>query len=433
MRHRALAPLILFSVCAVVYLAVLGERALSPSPNNHFVHLADGWLHGQLSILGDRPPGNNDWALYEGRWFVSFPPFPAVLLTPFVAIWGTAVLDRLIWALVAAAGPALLFVLLRALRQRDDVNRSLRDVWLLSGLFAFGTVFFFVAVQGSVWFAAHVVATSLLVLYVLFGLEARRPVLAGLVLGLCFMTRASTAFACVFFALEICRAHRRENAPALDLDAWPPRLALRYLAGVDWPRALRAAGLFAAPILVIGALAMWHNHARFDDPFVFGHEHLQVGWRTRIERWGLFNYHYLPKNLAIFWASLPWLSAQAPHVTVSAHGLALWFTTPNLLWTLWPRRIDARLVSLYAAVIVVGLIDLAYQNSGWVQFGYRFSLDYMPFLFVALLLGGRRFGPGFHLLAAFAVAVNLFGAITFDRAWEYYDVERSQTRIFQPD
>ena len=62
----------------------------------------------------------------------------------------------------------------------------------------------------------------------------------------------------------------------------------------------------------------------------------------------------------------------------------------------------------------VALLDLLYQNSGWIQFGYRFSLDYSVSLFALLALGGRRFGVGFRALLRWRCAVNLFGAITFD-------------------
>ena len=50
------------------------------------------------------------------------------------------------------------------------------------------------------------------------------------------------------------------------------------------------------------------NYARFHDPrpWAFGHEYLTVGWQTRIRRWGLFSYHFLPRNLGVMLASLPW-------------------------------------------------------------------------------------------------------------------------------
>jgi hypothetical protein len=79
------------------------------------------------------------------------------------------------------------------------------------------------------------------------------------------------------------------------------------------------------------------------------------------------------------------------------------------------------------------LLDLCYQNSGWIQFGHRFSLDYAAVLIVLLALGGRRFGRGFHALVIAGVVVNLFGALTFDRMPAFYHRDLSQRTIFQPD
>jgi hypothetical protein len=433
MARRAALPAALFVFCALVYVLVLGERAWTPSPDNHFVHLAESFLEGQLSVLGYDPPGNNDWARYEGTWYVSFPAFPALVIAPAVAIFGTATLDRLFWAMIAALAPALLYVLLRRLSERGLGVRTPRENLVLALLFAFGTVFFYSAVQGTVWFAAHMVAVNLLILMMLFGFEARRPMLAGLCLGLCFLTRTTTALGALFFAVEAIAAHRRTDRPLTPSLDHPLRIAARYVADADLPKVLKSYALFALPVLCAIGVQLWMNAARFDDPLTFGHEYLQIKWRGRIETWGLFDYHYLSKNLAVFLASLPWLSSEAPHIKVSLHGLALWFTTPNLLLVLWPKRVDVATVSLALPALLICLLNLCYQNSGWIQFGYRFALDYMPMLIVLLALGMRRFGPIFYTCMALAVAINAFGAFTFDRAWQFYDNDRTQNRLFQPD
>jgi hypothetical protein len=447
MARRAALPCAIFVVCALVFTLTLGARALEPSHNNHFVHLAQSFLHGQLAVLGDRPPGTNDWALYEGRWYVSFPAFPAVVIMPAVAIWGEATLDRLFWAILAGLAPALLFVLLRRLSERGVSTRGLGENLLLTGLFAFGTVFFFVAVQGEVWFAAHVVASSLMVLFLLCALDLNgsaevpgrrrgqpglRPVLAGVCLGLSFLTRTTTLLAALVFLVEALRTYRRSDI-ILPADAHPLRVAAAYVRSADLPRVVRACALFSVPIVIAIGVQLWMNDARFDDPLTFGHEFLQVKWRGRIEKYGLFDYHYLGKNLGVALASLPWFTSEAPYVKISLHGLALWVTTPNLLWLLWPRRVDARLVGLMLGAFAIALLNLCYQNSGWVQFGYRFALDYMPLLIVLLALGGRRFGPGFAMCAVLAVVINAFGAATFDRSWRFYDNDRTQNRVFEPD
>jgi hypothetical protein len=434
MRHKAYAPLLIFIASATAYILVLGKLALEPSPNNHFVHLARSFLHGQLSLVGNTPPGTNDWARYEGTWFVSFPAFPAVVILPAVAIWGTATPDRLFWAILAGLAPALLYMLLRELSERGESERSAIDNLTLALLYAFGSVYFFVAVQGTVWFAAHVVASTLIVLYVWFGLSVRRPLWSGLALGLCFLTRTTTALLVVWFVIEALRTHRKPGLVSVPSpSASPPLKALHFVRSADLGRVAITGVIFALPILACIAVQLWMNETRFDDPLTFGHEHLEIRWKGRIEKWGLFSYHYLSKNLAVFLASMPWLSADPPYVKISLHGLALWVTTPGLLWALWPRRWDARMVGLAMAALCVATLNLCYQNSGWVQFGYRFALDYLPLVFVLLALGARRFGPGFYACAMFALVINAFGAFTFGRNNAFYDNDSTQNRLFQPD
>lgn len=448
---RAALPAAIFALTALVYALVLGPRAAGPSENNHFVHLAESWLNGQLAQLGDRPPGYNDWACYDvelesvcrgdaftrvresQRWYVSFPPFPAAVILPAVVLFGRDFSDPLFWALFAGLAPALLYVLLRRLREEGVSERGVREDLFLVAVFAFGSVYFSTAVQGSVWFAAHVVASALLVLFFLFGIGARRPFWAGLVLGLCFLTRPSTYPFALFFLFEAMRVSRLPDAASASDDASVWRKLAVWVRGVRWRPVLRASAIFALPIVACGAVAMWMNEARFGDPFDFGHEYLVIRWRPRIEKWGLFNYHYLGKNLAVLLASVPWFSAAEPYVRISRHGLALWVTSPNLLPALWPKKMSALMVALFVSTALVAVLDLCYQNSGWVQFGYRFSLDYMPALILLLALSGRRFGWGALSVLVLAIAINAFGAITFDRAQVFYDDDNSQERLFQPD
>ncbi len=431
---RLRLPALVFVVCAGCYVATLGPRARGTSDNAHFVHLANSFLHGQLSVVGNRPPGDNDWAQFGGRWYVSFPPLPALVILPAVAIWGTAVWDRLFWAIFAGLGPGLVFVLLRRLRESGRSERTLRDDLAFTALFAFGSVYYYTAVQGTVWFAAHVVACPLIALYLLCALDARRPLLAGLLLGLCFLTRPTTLLLGVVFAVEALQASRHASAPPpLAADASVPSRLVAWLRGVQLRPALIRCVWFALPLLLVGGVAMWFNKARFDDPFEFGHNFLTVRWRGRIDKWGLFNYHFLAKNLSVFLAGLPWLSATAPYLRISRHGLALWLTTPQYLGVLWPKRESVTTIALALGAAAVALLDLCYQNSGWIQFGYRFSLDYSVLLVALLALGGRKLGPAFYALLVFACAVNLFGAITFDRVERFYDPDGTQSVMFQPD
>src|SRR5207302_8976294 len=113
-RYRV--DLILFPAALAAYAlssdGLLAHQSLAP----HFVYQADEFLHGQLHLTMAQPPNLNDWVLQGGRWYVSFPPFPAVLMMPFVALQGLSFNDVAFTLFFAAANVSLLYRLLRRLQ-----------------------------------------------------------------------------------------------------------------------------------------------------------------------------------------------------------------------------------------------------------------------------------------------------------------------------
>jgi hypothetical protein len=416
-KRRVLLAVGVYALCTAAFFACAPrEHITEHTQYNHYALLADSWLHGRLD-LGHQPPAytqNNDFAQYQGRWYVTFPPFPAVLLLPWAKMAGVPenLRDGQVWLWFAGIGPSLLFLAFEKLRRMGEHRHAEKTSLALAGLFAFGTVYFFSAVQGTVWFAAHVVTVALAALYLLVALEAAHPVTAGVAVGLVLLTRPPMLLIGVFFALECWRMH-------------PGR----------WSTLARKLALFSLPVATLGAAYLLYNRARFGNPFAFGHELLAVNWHGRIQKWGLFSYHYLARNLGIVLTSLPYVNKTAPHVQINTHGLALWLTTPVYLWLLWPKRTGWIFWSLLATAAPIMLADLLYQNSGWLQFGYRFSNDFAVFLFAMLAVGGFRLGRRFWAAGLIGVAVNTFGALTFDRHGfeKYYYSEGSQNVIYQPD
>ncbi len=419
----------LFAIGLVVYGALswgrLGQTSVAPQ----YLYQADAWLHGKTSI--DPPLRDADWAKVEtvvlddgsevsGRrlttrpmfhtlggdelpvnrvkrslgmaWYVSFPPVPSLLMLPSAIVAGRAGNDVIPTLLVAAMILPLALLLLRRLADAKLSQRTLHeDLWLVATL-AFGSVLFFSAVQGSVWFTAQIVGVALALVYAWASIEAKRPIVAGLALGAAALTRTPMAFMVPLFAFE----------------AW------RVAAG-DRRVLLRTLARFAAPIAVLAIAGMIYNAVRFGSPTEFGHTYLDVIQQRLIERHGLASYHYLARNLAAAFTLLPELADRSPYIQVGGHGLAIWFTTPVLLFLLWPRDRPPIHRALWITIVCVALPSLFYMNSGWVQFGYRFSLDYIVFLIMLLAVGGRPLGRVAHVLIAIGIAINLFGAVTFGR------------------
>jgi hypothetical protein len=57
---------------------------------------------------------------------------------------------------------------------------------------------------------------------------------------------------------------------------------------------------------------------------------------------------------------------------------------------LWFGRKDKFILACWAAILPTALMLFTFAGTGWAQFGYRFQLDFMPFLF---LLTAYAMGP----------------------------------------
>lgn len=442
LRYRA--HLALFALSLAVFAAIAGDRLRRASPDPHFALQATAWLNGRLDIpsypagaddpakveevklddgsvrRGRRIPRLKIFRAYGGEelpltrvketvrtlLFVSFPPFPAVLMLPQAKIHGERANDVAFTVILAAFVPPIFLLVLGRLRHEGHSPRTPgEDVWITLAL-TFGTVFFFCAVQGRVWYTAHIVGVLLATIYAWAAIGAARPLAAGVALALAFVTRTPMLFMAPLFLFEAWRTSGGVGALTVP--------------GPERRRLVRRVLTFGTPILVVGLLAAWHNHARFGEWAEFGHNYLAVRQQAQIEVHGLLSPFYLARNLAVAFTLLPTILPKSPWLSISGHGLAIWFTSPFLVLLLWPRAKGPLHRPLWITVACVAAFSLAYQNSGWVQFGYRFLLDYAVFLLMLLAIGGRPLTRPTKALIVIAIAVNLFGAITFNRANKLY-------------
>jgi hypothetical protein len=438
LKRKLLFSLLIFTTTFSILAGLSWKRVLGPSKNNHFAYLADSWLNKRLDMRV-KPPHGNDWARVEslelkngkklrGTWwitkgkdifrttkgefikisrgdirrrsykyYVSFPPIPALLMVPFVAIWGTEFNDVLFTLLFASLNPILLWLLLGKLRKDGYHSRSDKDIISLLVLAVFGTVYLFSAIRGEVWYTAHIIGITFLLSYLL-ALFHKKFFLAGLALGAGFLTRT----------------------PLLMASLLVPILLFQQNGIKDFKKSIKPVLLFSFPMAVALISIMVLNWLRFDNVFEFGHNYLQIRWRYRIEKYGLFSVEYISRNLSVALTLLPRISTKFPFVQISPHGMALWLTTP-LFFTLIRFRGRHKLFIPFMLVLVpIMLMVLSYQNSGFVQFGFRFSLDFMPLLILLLAFDKWKFGKLYYAFLVWGIAVNIFGAVTFSRFSSFY-------------
>jgi hypothetical protein len=396
-NQTLLIGVVLFVVALSVYWAT-GEG--HPNWYDYYVRLSDAFLHGRLYVL-DHPSWLNELVPNPSGqgWYVVYPPLPAVVMMPLVAIWGLSLNQTLVSIFAGALAVVVAFFVARDLlkKPQDQPQPFQRTYVWLAVLFGFGTIFWWIASNGSVWLVAQVFSALFLLLALHEAFNKARPLIMGLLLGASFWCRLPTILGIFFFAGLIISRNPREN--------WVGKLR-----GSLKPLLLLAAGAG----LFVG-LDMAYNYARFQALFDVAYWMipgiLNEPWFSH----GLFSLQYIPENLMPFLTGLPTFDWTAPYIHAPIEGIAIWFTTPAFIFALRAKLRDPVTWSAWAAIFAIAFVIFTKGLSGW-GFGYRYAVDFYPFLF---LLTARGMGPNlrwYHkLLIILGIIVNLWGTIAFNR------------------
>jgi hypothetical protein len=377
-------------VAATIFLLTTSSER---SDHDYFVRLADAFLNGRLYLL-EAPSWLNELVPGGGGWYVVYPPVPAVMLLPFVAIYGLEFHQNVASCLYAGVSVGLAWLLFG--RFALTVPRRL----MLTAVFGFGTVFWYVAEVGSAWYLGHVCAVMFSLAAVLFALDRRWPVLAGLFLGLAAISRLPVALA----------------GPGV----------LMLLLGIGWPirlpadrgQALRRTVAFGVGMAVPVAAYFVYNLARWGTLLDQGYTLIPGVLEDPIyAKHGIFAIEYIPRHIyAIFLQSWRFVD-DPPFLQPDWRGLGLFLTTPLLGWLVRARLQDPRVLGSAVAIALVSIPVITHGNVGLAQFGYRFSLDVQVFLFVILATVFERGMSRLAWLAALAsIVICAYGvwAISID-------------------
>lgn len=455
---------------------------------------ANNILHGHLDLVPQYTVNYQslERVLYDGKGFcfqpgdpeadlVTNPRFspdckvymqhsfgPAFLVMPLVVIFGVNLNQALVSTIIGALTAPLVFLVSRSF------TTKLLNQLVLTLMMMFGTIFWWVASNGGVWFFAHTTATFFLFAAIYFAINRPNPFLAGALLGAAYLCRPSTLFTGLFFVIIFLPLFL--ESPTEQQPRWRIHLS---------PVFNFAAGL--APMLFVGGLV---NYLRFDNPLESGYkygEQFHQDYLHPIFNKGTFDISYVTRHPDIILGQMPLFTRPgtscggfpqmdcAP-LRFSWAGLAIWATTPPFLLTMFTgitsrwvsragavaiawacltvfglafiklfdadadtsvpygleflpfwvmiaaavyfalRNRDRFVIACWAAIIPTAFLIFNFAATGWAQFGYRYALDFTPFLFllVARFIGDRLKWWHVALICA-GVIVNLMGVL-----WTYH-------------
>ena len=375
-----------------VFILALSLYFFSAGPTSgssstpQYVYLAYTFLQGKLHLV-QVPPNLHDLILYNGYWYVPGAIAPALVLLPFVAIWGLKVGDIWFGMLVGAFNAVVVYDLLGRLKQRADFPHDVQQttrVWL-TVLFTAGTAHWYLSSLGSVWFNAQVLAITFMLLFVRETMLDKHPWRVGVWLSGAMLSRPTTLFGALFYVSYILMQYKNRRQVIVKI------IPMVTILGIT----ICGMGLY--------------NYLRFGSPFDFGYGYVQ-GSAALMEvftRYGAFNPRYFPCDFYISMLGTPNIMGHmAPGiklfcgyllpfrqpfenawVAITPIGMSVFFVTPALIYIFKARSRKPLVLSAWVGTIVVLIPLWSYHNTGAVQFGYRYSLDVIAFLIILLAAG----------------------------------------------
>ena len=380
---------VLFCLFVVGLLLLISFNLFSFFGEQHFVLLAKSLLRGEASL--GKGIVTTDGSYFNGFTFWPQGILPAILLTPFVSL-STSLHQGHLQFILNIVNLVLLYKIAMRL-----TKRRFTALWLAFA-YVFSTVYLVVGLIPWSWWYAQIVATTALLFLVYEYLYQRRWFLMGVYLTAAMATRIDLVLA-TFFPLFLLFASKEKN-----------KLAQFFL--------------FVSPILFGLAGIALYNEVRFGSIYEFGYTYhipaIASAAKMLVDHgtWSLF---YIPTNFYYLFlkgfdvVTLPGTTFLTfPFLSVNPWGMSIFLTSPILFWCLKRQKMNkiAKVSAVTALLLIIFL--LGFFGSGVRQYGYRYALDFQPFLFVLLCFAfQKRMGllPKIVIIASFLFNLLLFSGI----------------------
>jgi hypothetical protein len=362
-KHLCRGDILFALAVAAAYLVAtalaIHWRGLSA---DRMMHVAERALTGHL----DSPDlkGTVDSVEIAGRYYLAVGPLQLLPYLPFASVTALQDIGRYIASLLFGLPAAWL-----ALPLARAYGAKGRTAYWIAAFTAFGSLLFWVSVFGNFYYLAHAESFLALTLFLIEWAGKRRPLLLGACIGVSFLARPSTVLAAIPFGLYL---------------VWTQRAELRSMA--------RCAASFGVPIAGAIAFYVWFNWVRFGSAFDSGYSISLLTNPSLQERraQGLFSIAQIPENVRLALLQLPNRASHFPFFGPSPYGMSMLLVSPALLTSVWAGLRDRTAGLLWATTALVAFPVFLYYGGGYVQYGFRYSLDFTPFLVALMAMGSRR-------------------------------------------
>ena len=331
---------LVFLLALTIYLLTF-QFAIHPNhpPTlSYFNYLAEAFLQGHLDLV--RPPSIYDLTFYAGRWYVPFPPLPALLMLPWVGWQGAKNTNVAYFSIfMGAINVSLVFLLLETMSKRGWTGLSSRHNLGLTLLFGMGSVHWYLSIMGEVWFVSQICTVTFVILASWLAVANRSPWLSGVALALAMLGRPTIVFSWPLL-LGIAAQDLKDRSET---------------SSIEWRRWLKWTLASAIPLVLALVALLAYNFLRFDNLTDFGYVAQNVNPRlvASLREYGQFNLYYLGANLDAMLLALPRIDLAAKVFEPDLRGMSLLLTMPALIYLVRARKASPLVSGTWTAVALL--------------------------------------------------------------------------------
>lgn len=357
--------------------------------------VAKALLNGNVGLSSQPPKWLNEFVPFGGKWYSVFPLGGVLSMIPF-AIFAKEMPGALIAGLQASSISLFLF-LISLQYNLSWFKRILFVLAIVLGTWMWTNVTFGGAWQLALGFA---MLGQLGALY--FSVYKPKPILAGIFFALGFGNRTEVLLTAPILLFLLLRA-TNPNFISTKLNSYFNKQSLKIILA------------FCAIPILLGVNTLFYNNARFSSPFDFGYARipgvLEEPWYDH----GIFSPTYIPRQAKEMLLS-PWVKTQEfPYRKPGGFHSSILLSSPFLLLLLRVRSKNKVLIrAAWLVIILLTFLLWIHGNSGGWQFGYRYAMVLLPWIYILLLENSNQKVKWYELvLILFSILANGYATYLF--------------------
>lgn len=377
----------------------------NPKPNffyDYTFRIAGEMLNGRLGLEGPPPVWLNEFVPADGLFYSVFPLGSVLTMMPAAMLRSLGIIQNvpagLIAALIAGFSALLLF------RLGESYGLPVKRILMMASGILFGTWMWMNLTYAGAWHLAlgFSVLGELGALY--FVLVDRKPFLAGIFFALAFGNRTEVLLTAPIFLILLIRG--ASDAPE---NSRP-----------DSKETIGLIAKFCSVPFVLGVATLVYNQARFGSALDFGYSHIPGVLNEPWYQHGIFSIYYIPRQAWEMLLKLWHLREAFPYLVPDGFSSSILLSSPFMLLALRFGSKDRLLKYLsWTAIALMTFLLWLHGNSGGWQFGYRYAMVLLPWVFIILCGSCRsKIGKVEAALYGFSFIANAYAVWIFH--WTKY-------------